>query len=90
MNRPEPVVVSPTYPLYDSIKYLEHRGHGDYVTLMSIVNDIKNCCGRDSILHVDPDDTVNETYYEGEDLRVMRALVKEFELTTCARFDENY
>lgn len=90
MKRPEPVIVSVTYPLYDSIKYLEYKGYGKYDDLMSLVHDIKNECGSDSTLNVDVESTVDECYFEGDRLKLMRALVKEFEITACARFDENY
>lgn len=88
MNRPEPRESVVTYPLYDAVKYLAFKGHGEYEWLIRLAHDIKNSCGRNSILDVDPDELVDETYFSGEELDLMRAFVKEFELTTYTKFAE--
>jgi len=87
MNKPEPRESVITYPLYDAIKYLAFKGHGEYGHLISIAHEIKNSCGRDSVLHVDPD-VVNDTYFGEVELELMQALIKEFEITSYTKFEE--
>ena len=90
MKRPEPVELVTTYSINEAIQYLVYKGHGNEADLRSIYYGIRDVCGRDSMIHVHPEETANETYFEGEELEFMRALVKEFELTSYTRFEDSY